>query len=213
MIGIRLDRSPARLLIWSVLIIGSLFLSKVVQDKGWAVWYMAGAWTFYYIGNTLILGTPLRSKLLQILGEERAYAVYEVTVGVMFVNQALSLGLIPIAFAHTFRMPPEAAIVVAALFFIIGFGSKMWSTWLTGLDIYYYRDLFLRKPNHKFITWGPYRWFKNPMYSIGNLHAYAAAIFLGSLEGLAWAIACHASIYLFYLLVERPFVNRVYLRD
>jgi protein-S-isoprenylcysteine O-methyltransferase Ste14 len=24
-----------------------------------------------------------------------------------------------------------------------------------------------------FITQGPYRWFKNPMYGIGNLHAYA----------------------------------------
>lgn len=212
MIGIRLDRSPVRLSIWGALIVGSFFLNKVVQDSGWSGWYVAGAWASYYIGNTLILGTSLRSKLIRWLGGKRALAVYEVVLGVMFVNVALSLGTLPLAQAGSFHVPTGVAMTVSLFLFVVGFGSKVWATWLTGLDVYYYRDLFLRKQIGSHITSGPYRWFKNPMYGIGNLHLYAAAFFLGSLEGLAWALACHASIYLFYYLIERPFVIKAYLK-
>lgn len=210
MVGMRLDRPPARLMVWGVLIICSLLLNKFVKDSGLVAWYITGAWAFYYLGNTIILGTPLRSWLIKRFGETRAWDIYEVVLGVMFANIALSLSSLPLVYSQTLNLPTKTAVTISAGLFVVGFGSKVWSTWLTGLDVYYYNDLFLRKPNEKFITEGPYRWFKNPMYGIGNLHVYAAAVFFGSLEGLVWGMIYHGSIYGFYLLIEKPFVKRVY---
>ena len=52
---------------------------------------------------------------------------------------------------------------------------------------------------------------KNPMYGVGNLHAYAGALVLQSSWGLLFAAVCHASIFAFYRIVEYPFIRRTYL--
>jgi hypothetical protein len=46
-----------------------------------------------------------------------------------------------------------------------------------------------------------------------NLSVYGAAIEAGSLEGLLVAIIFQGSIYLFYGIVELPFIRRVYLQS
>jgi protein-S-isoprenylcysteine O-methyltransferase Ste14 len=68
-------------------------------------------------------------------------------------------------------------------------------------------------PNGDLVKHGPYRWFKNPMYGVGNLQGYGSALLVGSWPGLAVAALFQASVYVFYYLFERPFVIRAYTAE
>jgi len=59
---------------------------------------------------------------------------------------------------------------------------------------------------------GPYKYFKNPMYGLGQLQAYAMAIWYGSMYGLTAAFLNQVLIFTFYYLVEIRFINRVYIK-
>jgi protein-S-isoprenylcysteine O-methyltransferase Ste14 len=79
------------------------------------------------------------------------------------------------------------------------------------MDVYYYRDLFQDEAGDGgLVTTGPYSIFSNPMYGVGNLSLYGAAIEAGSFEGLLVAIIFQGSIYFFYGMVELPFIRQVY---
>jgi hypothetical protein len=49
------------------------------------------------------------------------------------------------------------------------------------------------------------------MYGIGQLQAYATAIWYGSSYGLLAAFVNQVLIFLFYYLVEKKFIKRVYM--
>src|SRR5437879_10511727 len=55
---------------------------------------------------------------------------------------------------------------------------------------------------------GPYRFFKNPMYTVGYLQVYGLALLAGSLPGLAAALFDQAAILTFYRAVEKPHFDR-----
>jgi protein-S-isoprenylcysteine O-methyltransferase Ste14 len=57
---------------------------------------------------------------------------------------------------------------------------------------------------------GPYRYFRNPMYTIGNLHLAGLALAAASLPAFAAALFSHAAILAFNYVVERPHVRRLY---
>lgn len=79
-----------------------------------------------------------------------------------------------------------------------------------GIDSYFYRDMFLEQPGDAPVTSGPYAFFTDPMYSVGYCQVYAAPLFARSFEGLVVGVLMHASIWLFHLVVERPFVRKMY---
>jgi len=51
------------------------------------------------------------------------------------------------------------------------------------------------------------------MYGIGQLPAYAAALWYGSASGLIAAILNQLLIFSFYFLAEKKFIKRVYLSE
>jgi protein-S-isoprenylcysteine O-methyltransferase Ste14 len=112
------------------------------------------------------------------------------------------------------RMPiaPIVAVALGVAMMAIGIVIKAWATLVLGVDGYYYRDMLLgRRGTDGFARRGPYRWLQNPMYGAGQLHAYGYAVLHRSWSGLAAAAICQTLIYLFYVVVERPFVERVYV--
>jgi hypothetical protein len=203
------------MVIWGAGIIASGVFAYFIADDfhlSGALIYFTAAWFFYYIGNTLILTTPLRKNLISRFGEKKAYRIYEVIVGLMFANQALAFGAV--VEENWIRWPGFAKLGIideAGLMLIAaGFLIKTWATMIVGLDIYYYKDMFLGKTAGVFAVTGPYKLFSNPMYGLGNIQAYGLALVHFSLAGLAAAAILHLSIYAFYFFAERPAVRRLH---
>lgn len=181
-----------------------------------AVALAAVAWLVYYVGNTLVLGSGINRWLIRRLGEGRALDAYNAVMAVTFGLQAAVHGAVNAAFAGTMGVP-SPRIWITCGFLVMGFGLvvKVWATRVTSMGTYYYNDMFLGRPLvacPEYVERGPYRLFRNPMYGVGNLSAYGAALMALSWQGLVLAAVFQASIFAFHWLVERPFVMRVYIR-
>ena len=147
------------------------------------------------------------------LGKKRAWTVYEAVLGVVYFNQGWCVVIFLQHYTSSLDLsiPHLLIFLVGAITFLISTVTKVWATLLVGMDVYYYRDMFLDEAGDGgLVTTGPYSIFSNPMYGVGNLSVYGAAIEAGSLEGLLVAILFQGSIYLFYGIVELPFIRRVY---
>ncbi len=224
MAGLRLDHAGrnASFVLWVALYLAFfagyyfVFEQAVVSPelKTAAVIYAVFVWVLYYIGNTILLQPKVSGAIRAKLGEAKALRLYNAIVGLMFANQAHAHGAIYVAFAGSITFQPYWILAAAgALLIVIGTGIKFWATAVTSIDTYYYNDMFLGRPVEsckEYVVRGPYKFLKNPMYGIGNLQGYGAALLIASWEGLVVAAAYHCGIYLFQVFVERPFVNRVY---
>jgi len=209
MSGLRLDAGRF-LFAWVPLLTGSVWLAYQAKEAGLLVEFAIGSWVFYYGGISLILGTRLKRLMLERFAKKTAIRLYDTICGLMFFNLGCGIGA---AALHGTEATALAEPLRWGLFWLCaigGFGVKFWATWIVGIDTYYFRDLFLEKSHGEFSARGPYRWLANPMYGVGNLHLYCAPLYTESLFGLWFAVGCHLSIFAFYLLVERPFIRRIY---
>jgi protein-S-isoprenylcysteine O-methyltransferase Ste14 len=189
--------------------------------RDFALLYVLSMWVLYYFGNAFILGTDFRFYWIEKYGEDQAYRVYEMIAGLLFLHQGMCQSALLLSFGNT--LPNTIPLWVSSFgglaMIAFGTGIKLWATFLTGLDMYYYKDMFLgtesvRKkvdPEEVYVVRGPYRWFKNPMYGPGYIAGYGFALYVRSFEGLVCALIFHATIYSFYFLFERKFVARTYL--
>lgn len=207
------------MLAWAVSTAWFLFTFKYSANpasfRTTAVIYVAVIWVVYYVGNSLVLGTGIKRWLIQRYGEERALARYNGLLAVVFANQGYAHGALFAAFAGTITLSYASGWVIAGTAVVI-FGTviKIWATFVTSVDTYYYNDMFLDRPVQacsEYVVRGPYKWFNNPMYGVGNLPAYGAAMVAFSWQVLVMAAAFQASIFGFHYLLERPFVARVYI--
>jgi protein-S-isoprenylcysteine O-methyltransferase Ste14 len=147
--------------------------------------------------------------------EDDGYLVYEAILGFLFFHNALSLGYVASATAGSFSVidNKEILFIIVALPFITGFLIKIFAAKVVSIDIYYWKDMFLGKRICDFVVSGPYKYFSNPMYGIGQLPAYAAAIWYGSGYGLLAALLNQCLIFTFYYMFEKKFIKRIYLNN
>jgi len=96
-----------------------------------------------------------------------------------------------------------------ALLIAIGFGIKVWAARSLGGEAYYWHNFFADDDPVWSEPVGPYRYLKNPMYTIGYAHAYGAALLLGSRPALLVAVFDQAAILLFHHWVEKPHFERL----
>lgn len=125
--------------------------------------------------------------------------------GVSFVALCLlTRGTLPI------KAPWWLLLVLGAVLAAVGIGVKLWARSAAGSDRYYWGDFFgaLAAPLEP--AKGPYRYLKNPMYTVGNLHLWGIALGVASLPGLGAALVDHAAILTFNRVVEQPHVDRHY---
>lgn len=209
MMGIRLD-SGRLLLIWLPLIAVSLLITNFVLNKNYLFIYSIICWAFYYIGMTLILGTGIKRWMISKFGEENAWKLFQMILGIMFFNVGSGMSTAALYDQESFSISIQLIWVFVIPMFIIGFGIKFWATWVIGIDVYYYKDLFYEKSHGEWTESGPYKWIKNPMYGVGYLHSYCLGIMFSSNFGLIYALICNLSIFIFYFLVESPFIKKTY---
>ncbi len=100
-------------------------------------------------------------------------------------------------------------IGVGTMLCVAGVGAKVWAASLLGDAGYHWKDFFGPHLEHELVREGPYRWFTNPMYTVGYLQTYGLALIFASWPGLVAAAFAQAAILTFYYFVERPHVARL----
>jgi hypothetical protein len=209
MSGLRLDAGRV-LVIWIPLLCWMAFQGYQAKQTGWLVEYAFTSYVYYYVGISLILGTRIKRIMVDKFGKKNAIKIYETICGLMFFHLGCGVGAAALHATGSIEIPTALKWGLAGWLAIAGFGVKFWSTWIVGVDTYYFRDLFLEKAHGEFTARGPYKWLANPMYGAGNLHLYCFALLTESEFGLWFALGCHVSIYAFYFIVEKPFIRRTY---
>jgi protein-S-isoprenylcysteine O-methyltransferase Ste14 len=126
-------------------------------------------------------------------------------------NDAVAFGAMCLVTRDTFPLPEPrwAAVAAGALLCVAGVGVKVWAKLSLAEGGYLWRNFFLPREHERVSARGPYRWFANPMYTVGYAHAYGFALALGSAPGLAGAAFAQAAILLLNALVETPQVERM----
>lgn len=208
-------RPESRNVPWLLAVVASCVVAALIAeraDPAITLIYFGLAWAFFYVGHTLVVARRVRLPPRAPDEELRAWHRYQPVLGLMFANQGLALGAVCALAAPPWELPLSelGRLAIGLPMFATGFIVKVWATAVVGVDTYFFRDLFTRRPFGAFVVRGPYRLFDNPMYGPGYLHAYALAILAGSWIGLAAAALCQLGMYGFYLLVERPFVRAAY---
>jgi protein-S-isoprenylcysteine O-methyltransferase Ste14 len=194
----------------------TIFLLPENNNVDFAIVYFVCS-TIVYIGF-LFLVLPergLRLKLIEKLGEEQAFLYYEAFLAFAFFHNGVGLSFISQSSAGSGffgTIPVTLTFAVFAVLFAAGMGIKIWSAYVIGIPIYYWKDMFLGKKVSDFIVTGPYKYFNNPMYGIGQIQVYGIAIYYDSVYGIIFGAINQGLVFLFYFTVEKPFIYRTYFQ-
>lgn len=174
--------------------------------------------SFFFLIRYLFLFTSFRDKGIATLlkkrfGENKGYEYYKLLTALMFFHGAMSFSLMvsksgwPVLFLIS---DGHWLYYVGMTACIIGITVNIWSAMLIGLDVYYYKDLFMGRPEGEFRKEGPYLLLANPMYSLGQWNGYGTALIYGSLAGVVAIMFNQIMMYIFYYTVEKPHIQKVF---
>jgi len=184
------------------------------NNSNLAISYFLISEVFYLSFITVVLSkNGLRHWLIRKWGNENeAYLTYEAILGFLFFHNGISIGYIASSSPDCLFnfIQKDLLTIIVLIMFISGFMIKILAAKAVTIEIYYWKDMFLGKKISNFVIAGPYKYFKNPMYGIGQLQAYATAIWYGSKYGFIAAFLNQVLIFLFYYLVEKKFIKRIY---
>jgi len=142
-------------------------------------------------------------------GAEAGFRRFRRAAAFVMANDAVSFVVLCVVSANTLRvgLPRGLAVAVGAVLVLVGVWTKLWAA-ATLRDGYYWRNFFA--PGERVVpnTAGPYRWLRNPMYTVGYLPTYGLALVTGSVFGLIAALFYQCAILTFYQLVEKPHFER-----
>jgi protein-S-isoprenylcysteine O-methyltransferase Ste14 len=172
--------------------------------------------TVVYLGFIFLVlpEKGLRLNLIERFGEENAYAYYEGFLAFAFFHNGASLTFISQSSVDSGfwgEVPQILIITIAVFLFVLGLVVKIWSAYLVGIPVYYWKDMFLGKKVSDFVVAGPYKYFNNPMYGIGQIQVYAMAIYYNSIYGLIFGAVNQLLVFLFYFTMEKGFIYRTYI--
>lgn len=149
-------------------------------------------------------------RLVRRFGVEGGFRRFQRAATVVMNNDAVAF----VVLAYLTRGPlydavgTPLAVAAGALLLAVGLGFKAWARSVLGASGYYWYDFFdpaaIAAPSRR----GPYRVLRDPMYTLGNLHAYGFALALGSIAGLGAAVFNQILIVVFSHRVERPRLER-----
>jgi protein-S-isoprenylcysteine O-methyltransferase Ste14 len=179
---------------------------------GVAIGYHVASRLAYVVG----IGTALtRQRHDQVFtrrsGEAAGFRRFRRLAVFLLNNDAVSFVLLSLATRNTLAPIVSGPIRVSlgVLLVIAGLSVKLWAARTLGPGAYYWENFFIPKPVEPLDPPGPYRYIKNPMYTVGYLHAYGFALVCGSALGLAAAAFDQIAILAFHALVEKPHFERL----
>ena len=164
-------------------------------------------------------------KMIEKYGEKVAWNKYELITSIMFFQRGLSFGLLTHASQWslielintnflllsnpTVDIIKSISIGLGLVMIAVGFWVNTAATFVIGIDTYYYKDLFLKRSIVDFKVEGPYKYFSNPMYGIGQMSAYGASVMVGSIAGIISTLLNQVMMYVFYYTIEKPHINSI----
>lgn len=179
-----------------------------------AIYY--AAFHFIFRQSFLMLSftkTGIAYQLKKHFGVAKGAQVYEFITGMSFFHRSYSFILLVecttwlgLGFLKDYEIYLK---IVAYIFSAIGLIVNTWAFILIKRETYYYLDMYYGRFLVPFSKTGPFKWFKNPMYSVGQLPSLGAALAAGSLVGTILTLLNVVSCYLFYYLFERPHIKKV----
>ena len=183
----------------------------IIQTWPLHIFYCSEAFYFGFIWIVLSKN-GFRHWFIKRRGENDGYLAFEAILGFLFFHNGVSIGYIASSSPDTlFKfINKDFLFVSVTILFITGFTIKIFSAKAVSIEIYYWKDMFLGKKICDFVITGPYKYFSNPMYGIGQIPAYATSIWYGSKYGLMAALINQFLIFSFYYLIEKKFIKRVY---
>jgi protein-S-isoprenylcysteine O-methyltransferase Ste14 len=162
-----------------------------------------------YVGLTLNR-QDRTAHLTRRYGAEAGFRRFRRVAAFVMANDAVSFVVLCLVSANTLHvgLPRGLAFAVGAVLALVGIATKIWAAATLG-DGYYWRNFFT--PTERVVTQaaGPYRWLRNPMYTVGYLPVYGLALATGSVFGLVAALFDQCAILTFYHLVEKPHFEKL----
>ena len=113
----------------------------------------------------------------------------------------------------TLGVPRAGLLALGLILAFVGSGVKVWAAVRLGNDAFFWRDFFAVNGSGTPSVRGPYRFLKNPMYTVGYLNTYGLALLLASYPGLIAAAFGHFAILVFFNVVEKPHFASLARRD
>lgn len=195
----------------SALVIGAA-LALLVELDAAALAYFAAARLAY--AGTIAFWLRTQSRRLGLESRQQAERRHQ-----SFHRWALRLqnldgvAFVSLCVATMSTLPWEgwmwAARLLGAALIVVGMGTKAWAVRCLGAGSYTWRDFFVPKDRFDPCRSGPYRWFGDPMYTIGYLQSYGIALALGSWQGFVASLFAQSLILLFNEFVEKPHFSRL----
>lgn len=169
------------------------------------------------LAYVLFVGAALRREerdqhYARTFGVDAGYRRFRRTAAIIMNHDAVAFFLCCVLTRNTLRLPISSAVAISVgvLLAIVGFGTKFWAARTLGSDAYYWRNFFAPEESRGPEVRGPYRYFKNPMYTVGYLQTYGLALIFASLPGLIAAAFLQISIVAFYHIIEKPHFQRLH---
>jgi protein-S-isoprenylcysteine O-methyltransferase Ste14 len=172
---------------------------------GLALGYHIASRLTYVVGVGVALTRQDRAQVFTRRdGVEAGFRRFRRMASTVMNNDGISFVILCVVTRQTIHLPAMLLLPTGALLVLLGVSTKLWAAARLGYAAYYWHNFFapgeLVAPDPP----GPYRFFKNPMYTVGNLHMYGVALVLGSLPGLVAAGFDQAAILVFNRWVEKP---------
>lgn len=167
------------------------------------------------LAYVLYIGLALRRADAEAVSKRAAgpaaYARFRRRAALLMYHDGIAFVAVCVLTRGTLDLPlPLVWRLAGAALVALGVGVKLWATAALGADGYYWRDFFEPETRAAPKIAGPYRWLKNPMYTVGYVQTYGLALLVASLPGLVAAVFSQGMIVAFYRLVERPHYQRLY---
>jgi protein-S-isoprenylcysteine O-methyltransferase Ste14 len=166
------------------------------------------------LAYVLWVGHALRSQdrssaFTRRWGPEQGFRRFRRTAALVMNNDGVSFAIVCILSWDTLSLPLAQAVPITAgaILMVLGGLTKLWAAATLGGRAYYWHN-FLTTERAPLNTRGPYRFLKNPMYTVGYLPLYGLALFTMSMPGLFAAAFDQAAILAFHRWVEKPHFER-----
>ncbi|HEU5217247.1 MAG TPA: methyltransferase [Gemmatimonadales bacterium] len=144
-------------------------------------------------------------------GVEAGFRRFRRTAALLMNNDGVAFVALCLVTRGSLLLSPPlwVTVVEGSLLVLVGVSIKVWAAVRLGAGAYYWRNFFAPDEPVLLDPPGPYRFLKNPMYTLGYLQTYGLALVFRSWPGLIAAAIAQAAILAFHALVEKPHFDRL----